>query len=227
MIRFLSFIIVIFWCSVGLLAQNNTQKKSNDSITDLNSLMELLQDEDLGKTVQSLSQQAEALNQLNPETMDVAEIQKLYEQLGVTGQDDSPNIEQLLQMSQQGANMTPEQKELLSKIIASHRSGKPLTEKDIKFKDADGQTVTMGDMIKESLLQNQTSMLDALSAMQTKFKNMSYSEFREMMMSNPSVKQHPDSERAIKELYNEIQANDGDIFKAVDAIDKREKKKGN
>ncbi len=227
MVRVLSLIVAIFCFSSSLVAQNNTHKKSNDSITDLNALMELLQDEDLGKTVQSLSQQAEALNQLNPETTGVPEIQKLYEQLGVTGKEASPNIEQLLQMSQQGSNMTPEQKELLSKIMASHHSGKPLTEKDIKFKDKDGTTITMEDMLNDMIGQYQTSMSGALSAMQTKFKNMSYSEFREMMMSNPTIKQHPDSERSIKELYNEIQANDGDIFKAVDAISKREKKKRN
>ncbi len=197
---------------MGLFAQNNTQKKSNDSITDLNAM-------------QSLSQQAEALNQLNLETIDMAELQKLYKQLGMDGEDAS--IEQLLQMSQQGANMTPEQKELLSKLMASHHSGKPLTEEDIKFKDEDGKTVTMGDVIKESMVQNQADMLGALSAMQTKFKNMSYTEFRDMMMASLAIQQHPDSERGIKELYNEIQAHDGDIFKAVDAIDKREKKKGN
>ncbi len=225
MIRVLSLIVAIFWCSMSLLAQNNTQKKSNDSITDLNALMELLQDEDLGNAVQSLSQQAEALNQLNPETTDNAEIQKLYEQLGVTGQDASPNMEQLLQMSQQKGSITPEQKELLSKIMASHHSEKPLTAEDIKFKDKDGTTITMKDMLNEMLGQYQTSMQDIRSAMQTKFKSMSYSEFREMMMSNPSIKQHPDSERGIKELYNEIQANDGDIFKAVDVISEREKKK--
>ncbi len=226
MIRIVSLIAVILGLSISLFAQNNTQKKSNDSTTDLNAVMELLQDEDLGNALQSLSQQAEALNQLNPETTDMAELQKLYKQLGMDGKDVA-NVEQLLQHLQQGENMTPEQKELLSKLMASHRSGKPLTEEDIKFKDKDGKTVTMGDVIKESMLQNQAGMLGALSAMQTKFKNMSYTEFRDMMMSNPEIKQHPDSERGIKELYNEIQAHDGDIFKAVEAIDKREKKKGN
>lgn len=288
----LRLILVLFVFVIGQISaqQTDKQKKEENTTADLNAVMEMLQDEDLGKAVQNLSQQ---MSQLGiSESMDMNQLMALYQQLGLS-EAETTNLKAALELGKMeaeeggslfelqramntdgklqrkgelfenmsdedfdtyaklaafnyafegdpnsteasrkqalddfvaGMNLTGEQKDVFYKIMESHRSGQPITDPNMfKLEDDNGNEIGLGDFMSETATETIQGVNAAFSEMKSKYKNMSYADFKEEMMSDPLLKSQGITEAQVQELYNELQANGGDLFKAIEKYEARHK----
>ncbi len=283
-------------CFIGQsVAQNNNTQSNNNNTSgeDLNNLMEMLQDEELGNSIQELGKQLESLQQAFPEDGDASSLMKLYQQEMNMTPEESANMREMIKMVEQEAQengsiaeieramnsngqiqrkgdyfqkmsddeftlhknliavkyafevdpnsteasrrtairqylsmdgkyaVTQEHENILYSILEADRTGERIDVYDINIHE-NGETFNLGETIEESAKEAGMELNANYDAMKKHYKSMSYQEFRtEMLSQHPDEEMTAEKEGLMRELYNDVQANDGDLLKAVFIFEKR------
>lgn len=118
-----------------------------------------------------------------------------------------------------GSGATQEQKDLFFKMMEAHQGKTTPVFTDITL-DVDGQQQKLSELMIQTAQETQSDTENAINEMNNKYKNMSYEEFKADI---PPFLVEEMGETKVRRLYKEVQANGGDLLKAISTLEKEYK----
>ncbi len=121
---------------------------------------------------------------------------------------------------------TPREREIFFNIFEAERNGpdKDKTYEDIKIRE-NGEEISLKETMLKSAKETGDEIRENHKKMKNKYANMSFEEFKkEFDMPIPPEHQH-ETDKFMRELYQEVQNNGGDMLQALFIVMKRYKKK--